>query len=103
MNCRFRWPVRVCVKDRCSKPIDGADIHDTRGVIFTCPSLEKGQKLLGEKEHSLDVGVEHLVPPFFGELFNWSTPRHASVVDEDVNLRFALSDGAGKSGDALHR
>ena len=62
-----------------------------------------GQRL-GEKERRLDVEVHHLVPAALRKLVEIRTPGCAGIVDQDIELRFALLEfgcqhfNAGKGG-----
>ncbi len=61
----------------------------------------RGQRL-GQEERRLDVEVHHLVPAAFRKLVEIRAPRRAGIVDEDIQLRFALPDLGRQHLDAGH-
>src|SRR5581483_12136511 len=90
--------------------IGGADVAlaGDRGDVDDAPALPRNHRArdgLQAEEHPLRVHTMDAVPVGFGDIHDMGAPRHAGVVDEDVDapvLGHGAVDHALDVGDAAH-
>ena len=77
--------------------VDGADVHDARGIPGPGGRLELRQQRPRQVKDGLDVEGEHLVPGGVGILGQGRAPVGPGVVHEDVQGGLTLGDLAGEA------
>src|SRR5262249_8572932 len=69
--------------------IDRADVDNAGGIFGPTGLFQQRQKVPGQEEDPLDVGIHHFVPARFREFFERRSPCSAGIVDENIELWLA--------------
>ena len=76
--------------------VDGSNVDHFRRPLGDGRRTQRLVQRLGQEEQRLDVEVHHLVPAAFGKLVEVGAPGRTRIVNEDIELGFALDDLGGQ-------